>query len=241
MRNYETGLSNKILASVLVAVIVTTGVFIAATNLPGDGGNNTTTPTHPVNGLGARAALYLNSMRDNVVYYWMCNSTFVNQDLSDYYNSIHSGAFVDGVYMTENETGGVITVLFSPYYLNIRSEGQLTENEWNSLSGSLIDDGIGQMVEAANPPTDEWPHTWPIDFYMTVYFNDNSCFLVGYTSSDDLVYIVNGTWSGIINDRLSPPILSFDDGYWLTEGGHFDIPLQNLYTAITGKVGYPGS
>lgn len=242
LRHYETGISNKVLASVLVAVIVTTGVFIAATNLPGGGGNiTTTTPTNPVNGLGAKAALYLNSMRDNVVYYWMCNSTFVNVNLSEYYDSVHPGAFVDGVYMTENETGGEITVLFSPYYLNIVGKGSLTETEWNSLSGSLIDDGIGQMEEAANPPSTEWPHTWPIDFYMTVYFNDTTCFIVGYTASDGFVYIVNGTWSGIINDRLSPPILSWDQGYWLTDGGHFAVPLQNLYTAITTTVDYPDS
>ncbi len=239
MRNYDTGISNKVLASVIVAVIITTGVFIAATNLPDGGGTNTTTtPTNPVGGLGARAALYLNSMRDNVVYYWMCNSTFVNLNLSEYYDGVHPGAFVDGVYMTDNVTGGEITVLFSPYDLNIRGEGSLTETEWNSLSGLLIDDGIGQMVEAVSHPND-WPDTWPVDFYMTVYFNDNTCFLVGYTSSDGLVYIVNGTWSGIINDRLSPPILSYDAGHWLVEGGHFQVPLQNLYTAITTKVSYP--
>jgi len=244
LRNYDTGLSNKVLASVIVAIVVTTGVFIVATNLPGGGGNNTTTTTttttNPVGGLGAKAALYLNSMRDNVVYYWMCNSTFVNLNLSEYYDGVHPGAFVDGAYMTDNETGGQITVLFSPYDLNIRGEGVLTETQWNSLSGALIDDGIGQMVEAANPPSSDWPHTWPVDFYMTVYFNDNTCFLVGYTSSDGFVYIVNGTWSGIINDRLSPPILSFDEGRWLVESGHFALPFQYLYTTITTEVSYPG-
>jgi hypothetical protein len=240
LRNYETNVSHKVLASALVAIIVTTGIFIAATNLPGSGGNNTTTtPTNPVSGLGAKAALYLNSMRDNVVYYWMCNSTFVNENLSDYYDSIHPGAFVDGVYMTQNATGGAINVIFSPYDLNIVGKGSVTENEWNSVSGSLIDDGIGQMQEAANHPSGDWPHTWPVDFYMTVFFNDNTCFFVGYTAFDALVYIVNCTWSGIIDDRLSPPILSWGEGYWLSEGGHFGVSLQILFTTIITAVSYP--
>jgi hypothetical protein len=242
LKNYETGLSSRIVASVVVAVIVTTGVFVVATNLPGGGGNiTTTTPTNPVNGLGAKAALYLNSMRDNVVYYWMSNSTFVNGNLSEYYDSVHPGAFVDAVYMTENDTGGEINVLFSPFELNIEGNGGLTETEWNGLSGSLIDDGLGQMQEATNPPDTEWPQIWPADFLMTVYFNDNTCFFVGYTSSDSLVYIVNCTWSGVVEDRLSPGILSWGEGFWLAEGGHFAVPLQNLYTAITATVSYPSS
>ena len=176
MRNYDTGLSNKFMASIIVAVIITAGVLIVATNLPGGGiipttttttttttsPTTTTTPTNPVNALGAKAALYLNSMRDNVIYYWMCNSTFVNLNLSTYYDSIHPGAYVDGVYMTENETGGEINILFHPYYDNIVGKGTLSEAEWNSLSGSIIDDGIGQMEEATSHPSGDWPHTWQL-------------------------------------------------------------------------------
>ncbi|RDE14597.1 MAG: hypothetical protein C4K48_06000 [Candidatus Thorarchaeota archaeon] len=242
MKSYETGLSSKVLASVLVAVIITTGVFIIAVNLPGNGGNNTTTtPTNPVAGLGSKAALYLNSMRDNVVFYWMCNSTLVNMNLSDYYDAVHPGAFVDAVYMTDNETGGEITVLFSPFFDNIVGRGVLTETEWNALSGTIIDDGIGQMEQATSFPTGYYPHTWPIDFYMTAYFNDDTCFTVGFTRSDGFVYIVNGTWSGDFEDRIVPPVLSWGTGYWLDDNGHFAVPLQNLYTAITTTVPYPGA
>ena len=201
MRNYETGLSSKALASVIVAVIITAGVLVVAVNLPGGGiipttttptpttptTPTTTTPTNPTNGLGARAALYLNSMRDNVVYYWMCNSTFINSD-----DTQHSGAFVDAVYMTENETGGQVNVLFSPYHLDIVGTGTLTENEWNGMSGSLIDDGLGMMEEAANPPAGDWPHTWPVDFYMFACFNDGTFFYFGYTSGDGLAFIQMG-------------------------------------------------
>jgi hypothetical protein len=243
LRNYETGISNRLVSAIVVAILITTGVFIVATNLPSNGGNNTTTPTttNPVSGLGLRAATYLNSMRDDVVFYWLCNSTFVNLNVSNYYNSVHPGAYVDGIYMTENETGGEINVIFSPYYDNIVGKGTLTETEWNSLSGSLIDDGIGQMLAAANPPTGSWPHTFPIDLYMTVYFNDNTCFIVGYTSSDGLVYILNGTWSGEYNNRIAPAWNPADSGYWLVENGYLAIPMQNLYQAITTHVSYPGT
>lgn len=244
MRNYETGISSKVFASVLVAVVITAGVVIVAINLPGGGiiptGTNTTTPTNtnPTVGLGARAANYLNSMRDDVVYYWMSNSTFVNLNLSTYYDSQHSGAFVDAVFMTENETGGEITIAFSPYGDNIRGKGVLTENEWNSMSGAIIDDGIGQMKEAASHPSGDWPHTWPIDFYMYAYFNDNTFFYFGYTGSDGFVFVQNGTWTVSTFDGQPFPT-THEEGYWLNEGGHLQVPLMSLYTTITSKVSYP--
>jgi len=239
LRNYDTGVSSKVFAAVIVAVVITAGVVFVGMNLPGGGViPTTTTPTTtgPMGGLGARAADYLNSMRDNVIYYWMSNSTFVNLNLSTYYDSVHSGAFVDAVYMTENETGGEITVLFAPWGDNIRGTGALTENEWNSLSGSLIDDGVGQMEEAASHPSGDWPHTWPVDFYMYAYFNDFTFFYIGFTGSDGFVFIQNGTWA--LNDGR-PSSISHEDGYWLLENGHLQTPLLNLYTTITTKVSYP--
>jgi hypothetical protein len=238
MRNYETGISSKVFASVLIAVVITAGVVIVAINLPGGGIIPTGTVTSPMNDLGARAATYLNSMRDNVVYYWMSNSTFVNLNLSTYYDTIHPGAFVDAVYMTENETGGEITVAFSPYDENIRGIGVLTEAEWNSMSGSLIDDGIGQMEEASNHPTDRWPHIWPVDFFLYAYFNDNTFFYFGYTGSDGFVFLQNGTWTGSLDDG-GPYATGHDEGYWLDEAGCLQTPLLNLYTIITTKVSYP--
>ena len=238
MRNYDTGISSKVFAAVIVAVVITSGVVFIGMNLPGGGVTPTTTPTTTgsMTGLGARAADYLNSMRDNVVYYWMSNSTFVNLNLSTYYDSMHPGAYVDAVYMTENETGGEINVLFHPYYDNIVGKGVLTENEWNSLSGSLIDDGVGQMEEASSHPTGDWPHTWPVDFYMYAYFNDATFFYIGFTAADGFVFLQNGTWT---SDEYGPRPISWSSGYWLEENGHLQTPLLNLYTAITTKVSYP--
>ena len=251
MRTYDTGLSNRVFASVIVAIIVTAGVLIVATNLPGGDivpttttsttttTTTTTIPTNPINGLGAKAAQYLNSMRDNVIYYWMSNSTFVNVNLSSYYNSQHPGAYIDGVYMTENATGGEINILFAPYMDNITGRGTVTETQWNSLAGSIIDDGIGQMEAATSDPTGYWPHTWPIDFYMTAYFNDNTCFYFGFTSADGFVYIQNGTWDGDSNAMREPAVISWSPGYWLNENGHLQVPMQNLYNLITSTVSYP--
>ncbi|MGY5879582.1 MAG: hypothetical protein RTV31_04995 [Candidatus Thorarchaeota archaeon] len=241
MKNYETGVSSKAFASVLVAVIITAGVFVAAINFPSGGTGPTipTPPTNPSNGLGARAAIYLNSMRDNVVCYWMMNSTFVNNDLTDYYDGVHPGAFVAGVSMIQSETGGEINVLFAPWQDNIVGTGTLTENEWNGMSGALIDDGIGQMEEATEHPTGEWPHTLPIDFYMYAFFNDSTYFYFGFTSSDSFVFIQNGTWTGSINDEGGPRSITYDPGYWLVENGHLEQPLLSLYNTITTAVSYP--
>ena len=239
VKNYDTGMSSRIFASVLVAIVITAGVVFIGINLPGGGvvPTTTTSTTGTRSGLGARAANYLNSMRDNVVYYWMSNSTFVNLNLSTYYDSVHPGAYVDAVYMTENETGGEINVLFSPWDAYIKGTGALTETEWNSLSGSLIDDGVGQMDEATSHPTDSWPHTWPVDFFMYACFNDFTFFYIGFTSSDGFVFLQNGTW--VMNEDNRPQPTSHEEGYWLLENGHLQTPLLNLYTAITTKVSYP--
>ena len=245
MKNYDTGISSKVYASILVAIVITSGVVLIGINLPGGGIiptttiPTTTTPMNPVNGLGARAATFLNSMRDNVVAYWMSNSTFVNLDLSTYYDSVHPGAFVDGVYLSETETGGEINVLFSPYLDNIVGTGTLTENEWNGMSGSIIDDGIGQMDAAADPPSGDWPHTYPIDFYMYAFFNDSTYFYFGYTGSDGIVFMQNGTWTGSVTDEGGPRPTGGDAGVWLDDGGHLELPLQNLFATITNAVSYP--
>jgi hypothetical protein len=241
MRNYETGISNKALAAIIVAVVVTSGVFLAVANLPNGGiGPNTTPtiPTGPTDGVGARAALYLQSMRDNVEYYWMSNSSFVNNDLSTYYDAQHSGAFVDGLYMVKTETGGEINLFFAPYPHTIGT-GTLSETEWNTMSGSLIDDGLGMMDAVEDPPTSDWPHTWPVDFYTFVCFDDNTFFYFGYTSSDGLAFIQNGTYSGSAMDESGPIIETWNDGIWLDAGDHLTIPLQTLYSTITGAVSYP--
>ena len=231
MRNYESGISGKAMAAVIVAVVVTAGVFLAATNLPGGGIDPTnTTPTGPVDGVGARAALYLQSMRDNVEYLWMSNSTFVNDDLSTHY-----GGFVDGLYMVKTETGGEINILFAPYPHTIGS-GTLTETEWNLMSGSLIDDGLGNMEEAEDPPVGDWPHIWPVDFYMFVCFNDSTYFYFGYTISDGFAFIQNGTYSGSATEPGGPIIETWNEGIWLDAGNHLTVPLQTLFNTITGAV-----
>nr|KXH72257.1 MAG: hypothetical protein AM325_01925 [Candidatus Thorarchaeota archaeon SMTZ1-45] len=80
MRNYDTGLSGKVLASVLAAVVITAGVLAVALYFPDDGGS---TPLGPST-LGARTAAFLNSMRDNVEFYFMCNSTLFSAMLIVY-------------------------------------------------------------------------------------------------------------------------------------------------------------
>jgi len=235
MRNYETGIITKAMAAIVIAVVVTTGVYLAATNTPS---GDPTPPTSPT-GVGARAALYLQSMRDNVEYYWMSNSTFVNEDLTSYYDAQHSGAFLDGLYMEKTETGGEINLLFAPWDQNIIGTGTLSETEWNSMSGSLIDDGLGMMESVEDPPESDWPHTWPVDFYMFVCFNDSTFFYFGYTSGDGLAFIQNGTYSGSPTDVSGPIIETWSDGIWLDAGDYLTVPLQNLYTTITSTVSYP--
>ncbi|MFW9793517.1 MAG: hypothetical protein ACFFEE_04385, partial [Candidatus Thorarchaeota archaeon] len=235
MRNYNTGVSGKVFASVIAAVVITAGVVALAVYYPGDGG---TIPDEPT-GLGARTADFLNSMRDNVEFYFICNSTLVNQDITDFYAQSQPGAFVDGIRMNRTPTGGAIEVLFSPYHAGIVGSGEITTTEWNSISGLIVDDGIGEMEEPTSPPgPNDFPTSFPIDLYFGIYFDDNTCFIVGYTSTDGLVFLQNGTWTGEFVDGW-PVRETFEDGAWLEEGGYLTAAIEALYTTITTAVDYP--
>ncbi|MHA2396253.1 MAG: hypothetical protein ACXAC0_06070 [Candidatus Thorarchaeota archaeon] len=235
MRKYNTGVSSKVFAAMIAAVVLTAGVFAVAIYFPGEGNGPPPDPTS----LGALTAEFLNSKRDNVQFYWMCNSTFVNQDISEYYAQSEPGALVDGIMMNRTSTGGDIILLFSPFEADIIGTGQITTTDWNSLSGTIIDDGIGQMEAPENPPAGDFPLSWPIDFYFNVFFDDDTCFFAGFSSTDGFLYIQNGTWNGEFAPHGWPISTGWDDGAWLLEGGHLTAGIDALYTTITTSVSYP--
>jgi hypothetical protein len=235
MRNYNTGVSNKVFAAMIAAVVLTAGVLAVAIYFPGDGNG---LPPDPTN-LGYQVAEFLNSKRDNVQFYWMCNSTFVNQDITTYYAQSEPGAYVDGIMMNRIDTGGEISLLFAPFHAGITGTGQISTTEWNTLSGTIIDDGIGQMEAPEVPPTGYFPLTWPIDFFFDVYFDDGTCFSAGFSSTDGYLHIQNGTWNGEFSLHGWPIATGWDDGVWLLEGGHLTAGIDALYTTITTSVSYP--
>ncbi len=235
MRNYNTGVSSKIAAAMIAAVILTAGVFAIAIYFPDQDNGQIPGPKS----LGAITAEFLNSKRENVQFYFMCNATFVNEDLSDFYAQSAPGAYVDGVLMNRTVTGGYIGVLFSPWQSKIIGTGEISTTEWNSFSGTIIDDGIANMEEPVIPPTGDFPLSWPIDFYFDVYFDDGTCFFAGFSSIDGYLFIQNGTWDGEFSDFGWPIPTSWDSGAWLLEGGHLSAGINALYTVITTNVSYP--
>ena len=244
MKEYDTGMNRTMLAAMVVAIVIAGGLLAASTFIPG-GILPTTTPTTTTttgpNGsnYGIRAANYLNSRVDNVEFYWLYNCSFVNEDLSAFYQETEPSVFVDGVKMVRGVEGVDIEVLFAPYDHNIVGTGSISLNDWGILSGSIINDGIGQMSDAVTHP-DDWPHTWPVDLILEIYFDDDTFFQFGYTSSDSLVYLQNGTWTGGFTEWGWPDIVGLDGpAYWLNEGGHLTTPMNNLYTSITSNTPYP--
>lgn len=232
MKKYNTGVSSKVFASMIAAVVLTAGVFAVAVYFPGieDG------PDPPVpKSLGAKTADFLNSMRDNVEHYFIANCSFVNLDITDFYAQSEPTAFVDGVMMNRTETGGTIDVLFSPWDAGIVGSGAITTTQWNSLSGLIVDDGIGQMNESETTPD---LGMGPLGLYFAIFFEDNTSFYVLYSSALGLVQIQNGTWTGEYIDGW-PVSASFGEEYWLVEDGHLTTAISTLYTTITSTVSYP--
>ncbi|TFG13120.1 hypothetical protein EU537_07360 [Candidatus Thorarchaeota archaeon] len=236
MRNYETNLRTSIVAAVAFALIIV-GSFLAVTFFLPDG---VTTPTNATGGsFGIRAAEYLNTRRDDVEFYWMSNSTFVNENLTNYYQRNEPTAFVDAVRMTKASEHGLIEVLFTPCTANLVGTGEIPLHQWNIMSGALVDNAIAQMSDAEEYP-DNFPSTWPIDFYVSIFFDDDTFFYLGYTSSDQMVYVQNGTWTGSLTEYGHPEITGYaETGFWLNSDGLLIGPLESFYNIITENVGYP--
>ncbi|MGV9170568.1 MAG: hypothetical protein ACOC38_11590 [Promethearchaeia archaeon] len=238
MKHYETGLGKAVIASVIVGVVVIAGFLAVSYLLPG-GESPPDGPTGPDGGFGTRAAEYLNSRRDDVAFYWMCNSSFVNERLTQYYQETEPDAFVDGVRMIKNQEIGTIEVLFAPYSANLTGTGQVSLDGWASMSGSLVDDAIGQMSDVESHP-DHFPSTWPIDFYVSIFFDDNTFFYIGYTEADQMVFLQNGTWSGQFTEYGHPETTGYaDTGYWLDANGLMTDAIDEFYEVITENVSYP--
>jgi len=223
------------IAALVIAVVIICGLLAASVINPG---NNTSTTPNGSN-YGIRVANFLNSRVDNVEFYWIYNSTFVNEDISEYYQETEQSAFVYGVKMTRGLEQVEIEVLFEPWSQNIVGTGSLSLDNWATLSGSFINNGIGQM-SVTETSHEYWPHTWPVTFILEIYFDDNTFFLFGFSSSDGLVYLRNGTWTGGYRENGWPETVdSFGPSVWLNEGGHLTSPMVDLFTTITSNVPYP--
>ena len=232
MKNYNTGVSSKVFASMIAAIVLTAGVLAVAVYFPGLG--NGPDPNGPLS-LGARTAEFLNSMRENVQHYFIANCSFVNEDITDFYAQTEPTAYVDGVMMNRTDTGGDIDVLFSPWSAGIIGSGTITTTHWNSLSGLIVDDGVGQMEEAETTPGSE---IFPPDLYFGIFFDDLTSFYLQYFEGEGLVLIQNGTWTGGYIDGW-PVSDTFGEEYWLVEDGHLTDAISALFATITSTVSYP--
>ncbi len=200
----------------------------------------TTTTTNPGGGYGIRAANYLNSRRDDIAFYWMYNSTFVNGRLSEFYQASRAGAYIDGVKMQRTDSGANIEILFAPWSENITGLGSINESIWENLGGSLVDGAIGLMADNPDQGTVVW-NTGVPTLIIEIFFDDNTFFSLGYSSANSLVNLNNGTWTGGFTEWGWPEISSTGTRYNLLANGLLDAPMDAFYAAITQSVVYPTS
>ncbi len=243
MKEYSTGISRTALTATLIAIVIGSGLVIAAMWASQTNPSVTTTPTTTTtttgSGYGALTAHYINSRRDDVVFMWSCNNSLVNEQLTDYYRTNHSNAYVDGLYMIRNTSGYFADLLFAPYYANLTGSGKMAQDDWEAISGALVDDGIGKMPDATTHPTE--PNFASVNFSIDIYFNDNT-FLSIYSFNDsNLVWIANGTWTGGLTEFGWPDITSFDyeHAIWLLENDLLNSAKTLIYDTVTSVVSYP--
>jgi hypothetical protein len=261
MREYDTGTGRTIFVPILIGIIITasvvSGALFFANYNPTTGTTSTTTtttggstqttgptstttiPTTPtVKTYGQLAAEYINSRRSDIEFFFHFNCSFVNQNLSSYYNSIHPGAYVDGLYMLNVNESPFIRVLFAPYYDNIKGEENITQLQWETLSGMLVDDGIANMPNAISHPSDPYEN-FPPEYMTVVCFVDGSAFNLFFDEASGTVYIANGTWSGFNEYGWAMTSYDYSNGQWLIEDGHLNTYLESLYDIVTENVAYP--
>ena len=228
----------KIVAAGLVAAIAITGIIVALSGLYGFI-PKTASLWNPESPYGPNSADYIESRRDDVVLFWMCNCTLVNVNLTEYYRQFSSSAFVDAVEMRFEGGAVSIKVMFAPWQDEIVGEGSISIDDWELLSGSLVDEGIGAMEDADTHP-DDICDGMPFALYLDIYFNDLTFLDIGYGPSNGLVWITSGTWTGQYWPSGAPDRIDWDaQCVWLQEDGHLQTPIGNLYDAITQNVAYP--
>jgi hypothetical protein len=236
MKEYDTGMSTAMTSAIVIAVIVVSGLFVATIYYPGV--IPTTTPTTPTTipngGFGIRAADYLESRQGDISFYWIYNSSFVNTDLTTFYNQSQPGAFVDGVIMRQTTEGADIEVLFAPWDANIVGNGTLDTTQWTNLENSVVT-ALEGFSDTTYPDLDNWYPT----FNFGVYFNDGTFFSMQYWESGGVLDLSNGTWDGFSSHGF-PNDTSYDPtSHWLLANGLLEGPISNFYTVITENVPYP--
>jgi hypothetical protein len=238
MKEYETGISTAVISAIVIALIIISGLYAATFFLPNDNTQTTTTTTSPGGSYGIRAANYLNTRRNDIAFYWIYNSTFVNGRLSEFYQASHVGAYVDSVKMQRSESGADIEVLFAPWNENITGVGSINESTWENLGGSLVDGAIGLMTDNPDQEAEVWNAGIPT-LIIEIFFDDNTFFSLGYSSANNLVNLNNGTWTGGFTEWGWPEESSTGIRHNLLANGLLDAPMDAFYAAITQNVVYP--
>ena len=215
MKEYDTGMSTAMTSAIVIAIVVVSGLVVATVFYPGIIPTTTTpTTTTPNGGFGIRAANYLESRRGDVSFYWIYNCSFVNNDLSNYYDQFQPGAFVDGVKMLQTTEGANIEVLFSPYNADIIGTGNLSTAQWENLGGALVNT-LDDLPDTDYSDLTNWYPT----FNIGIYFNDGTFFALQYYLAEDVLDLSNGTWDGF-NEWGWPNDTSYDPtSHWLDATG----------------------
>ncbi|MFW9918529.1 MAG: hypothetical protein ACFFED_02950 [Candidatus Thorarchaeota archaeon] len=234
MKEYDTGLNITAISAVVVAIVVVSGLFVVTVLLPPGTPTTTPTTTGPNGGYGIRAADYLNNRRGDVEFYWTCNCTLVNTDISSYYAETVPEAFVDGVLMNRTDSGGIINVLFSPWSERHIGIGELSVTQWENLAGTVVNT-IEDLPDYVGIPEIE---SWYPTLNLGIYFNDGTFFALQYFASDGVVSLSNGTWDGF-SEWGWPNTTGYDpNDHWLQSAGLMDIPMTALYSIVTENVPY---
>ncbi|MFX0084637.1 MAG: hypothetical protein ACFFAU_03105 [Candidatus Hodarchaeota archaeon] len=173
--------------AIIIGGIIATSAFIIAFQLVNDGGGNGNNEPPIIGGIGARIATRMAEAEENIVYIWMSNNTFVNNNLTEHY-----GKYIDGVNVgLINETPNMALIHEPEAELaNINQED--LNNVMSNFRGAIT--VLNETSDIIMNTTQIWPPT----FLCDIAYEDGTSLSIWFSKEHNVISILNGTW------QLSP-------------------------------------
>ncbi|MHA1808671.1 MAG: hypothetical protein ACTSX2_14000, partial [Candidatus Thorarchaeota archaeon] len=172
----------------------------------------------------------------DIKFFWTCNNTLVNDNLTAFYRESSSDVYVDGVSIRATENGARVDLFLTLSRELTTRTTEIDNSTWDSLGKALLDQGVRQMHNTTPGMKSIWDYGTP-RFYIEVYFSDGVYYVIGMVNEPRIVQITCGFWSGYFNDNGFPDTTGFaSEVLWLLEEGHLQSFRELFYQTLTQNI-----
>ncbi|MFW9904748.1 MAG: hypothetical protein ACFFFH_10480 [Candidatus Thorarchaeota archaeon] len=176
--------------AIVIGGIIASGAFIVAYNLLNsedkdhENGNGNKNGEIPTGGIGAKIAARMAASNDNISYVWCYNNTWVNINLSDYYDPL----YIDGIRVGLVNDTPRMALIHEPS----AELADINQEDLNNVMGNF-QNAIKILNDTSQSFTgimDIWPPSFICDI---AYEGGNSLSLI-FSQKYSVLSVLNGTW-----------------------------------------------